>query len=65
MYMFYWLKRFFRDWEQMEHESIKAGIIHCYNPYTGVTTHIDQETYKKYINDKQKTLSEHDTEIKG
>mgnify|MGYP004235543563 FL=1 len=55
----------FKDWEQMEYESLKAGIIHCYNPYTGVTTHIDQETYKKYINDKQKTLSEHDTEIKG
>jgi len=63
--MFNWLKSLFKDWEQMEYQSLKAGIIHCYNPYTGVSTHIDQETYKKYINDKQKTLSEHDTEIKG
>ena len=64
MYMFNWIKNFLKEWEQMEHESIKAGIIHCYNPYTGITTHIDQETYKKYIDDKQRTLSQDDTEPK-
>ena len=43
MYMFNWLKNFLKEWEKIEHESIKAGIIHCYNPYTGISTHVDQE----------------------
>jgi hypothetical protein len=62
MYMFNWIKNFLKEWEQMEHESIKAGIIHCYNPYTGITTHVDQVTYKKYIDDKQKAIRENNTE---
>lgn len=56
--MIKWLKKLFKDWEQMEHESLRAGIIHCMNPFTGVYTHIDQETYKKYLNDKQRTVPE-------
>ncbi len=62
MYMFNWLKRFLKEWEQIEHESLKAGIIHCYNPYTGITTHVDQEIYKKYLDDRQKTVRENITE---
>ena len=62
MYMFNWIKNFLKEWEQMEHESIKAGIIHCYNPYTGISTHVDQETYKKYLDDKQKAIRENNTE---
>ena len=56
--MIKWLKKLCKDWEQMEHESLRAGIIHCMNPFTGVYTHIDQETYKKYLNDKQRTVPE-------
>jgi len=40
----------------MEHESLRAGIIHCMNPFTGVYTHVDQETYKKYLDDKHKAV---------
>ena len=54
--MIKWLKQLLKDWEQMEHESLRAGIIHCMNPFTGVYTHIDQETYKKYLDDKHKAV---------
>ena len=45
----------------MEQECLRAGIIHCYNPYTGISTHVDQETYKKYLNDKQRAIRKNNT----
>ena len=54
--MIKWLKRFLKEWEQIEHESIRAGIVHTFNPWSGIHTYIDQETYKKYLDDKQRTI---------
>lgn len=45
-----------KEWEQIEHESIRAGIVHTFNPWSGIHTYIDQETYKKYLDDKQRTI---------
>ena len=59
--MIKWLKRFLNQWNDMEQECLRAGIIHCYNPYTGISTHVDQETYKKYLNDKQRAIRKNNT----
>ncbi len=63
--MIKWLKRFVKNWNAIEQESVRAGIIHCFNPYTGVSTHIDQETYKKYIHDKQRAIRESNSDTKS
>ena len=58
--MIKWLKRFLKEWEQIEHETLRAGIVHTFNPWSGITTYIDQETYKKYLDDKRRTIQKND-----
>ena len=60
-----WLKRFVEDWNEIEQENVRAGIIHCFNPWSGISTHIDQETYKKYIHDKQRAIRESNSDTES
>ena len=54
--MFNWLKNIASYVNEVERENIKAGIINVTHPSMGTYTHIDHETYRKYINDKQKAV---------
>ena len=49
---------------ELESESARAGIITVIHPFMGAYTHIDQATYKKYINDRQKAVRKNSTESK-
>jgi len=55
--MLSWLKKIIFYVNDLEKENLKAGIINVIHPYAGAYTYIDQETYRKYINDKQKAVS--------
>ena len=48
-----WLKNIASYVNEVEQENSKAGIITVTHPFMGSYVHIDQETYRKYINDKQ------------
>ena len=54
--MFNWLKNIASYVNEVEQENSKAGIITVTHPFMGSYVHIDQETYRKYINDKQKAV---------
>ena len=54
--MFNWLKNIASYVNELEQENSKAGIITVTHPFMGSYVHIDQETYRKYINDKQKAV---------
>ena len=54
--MFNWIKKFTSYLNEVEQENVKAGIINVIHPFMGAYVHIDQETYRKYINDKQKAV---------
>ena len=54
--MFYWFKKIASYVNEVEKENIKAGIINVQHPFMGSYTHIDQATYRKYIDDKQKAV---------
>ena len=49
---------------ELESESARAGIITVIHPFMGAYTHIDQATYKKYINDRQKAIRKDNTKSK-
>ena len=55
--MLNWIKKIASYLNEVEQENVKAGIINVIHPFAGVYTHINQETYRKYINDKQKAVS--------
>ena len=63
--MFKWLRNFINYYDEVEAENLKAGIIHGVHPYAGVYTYVDKEQYKKYINDKQRTLSKDNRQTKS
>ena len=54
--MFNWLKKIASHVNEVEQENSKAGIITVTHPFMGSYVHIDQATYRKYINDKQKAV---------
>ena len=54
--MFNWLKNIASYVNEVEKENIKAGIITVTHPFMGSYVHIDQATYRKYINDKQEAV---------
>ena len=62
--MLNWIKKIASYLNEVEQENVKAGIINVIHPFAGVYTHINQETYRKYINDKQKTVSGRNRHIK-
>jgi len=62
--MLNWIKKIASYLNEVEQENVKAGIINVIHPFAGVYTHINQETYRKYINDKQKAVSGRNRHIK-
>tara|TARA_B100000676_G_C17345815_1_gene468411 strand:+ start:344 stop:535 length:192 start_codon:yes stop_codon:yes gene_type:complete len=55
--MFKWLKECFELVNELEKRNAEAGIINVTHPFIGTYTYIDQEQYRKYVNDKKRTLS--------
>ncbi len=55
--MFKWLNKWLKTYNEVEAENLRAGIINVTHPFMGTYTYIDKETYEKYINDKQRTVS--------
>ena len=51
--MIKWFRDLFSGWNEVEKENLRAGIINVLHPMQGMYTHIDKETYKKYIEEKQ------------
>ena len=48
-----WFKELFKNYNQIESDNLRHGIINVSTPYFPyVYTHIDRETYEKYINRK-------------
>ena len=48
-----WFKELFKNYNQIESDNLRPGIINVTTPYVPyVYTHIDRETYEKYINRK-------------
>ena len=62
--MFKKIKEWLDMINEFESESARAGIITVIHPFMGAYTHIDQETYKKYINDRHKAIRKDNTESK-
>ena len=62
--MLNWNKKITSYLNEVEQENVKAGIINVIHPFMGAYVHIDQETYRKYINDKQKAVSRRNRHIK-
>ena len=69
--MIKWLKDLFNGWNDLEKENIRAGIITVLHPFMGSYTYIDQETYKTYLeqkqkeNDRKETLPRSNKELKS
>ena len=57
MYMFKRLKEWMTSVNELEKENLEAGIINVCHPFIGAVTYIDQEQYRKYVNDKQRAIS--------
>lgn len=51
----------FKDWldsvNELEKQNLEAGIINVLHPFMGVYTHVDQETFRKWKDDKQRAVS--------
>ena len=68
--MIKWLKNLGTDWNELEKENGRAGIINVLHPLQGMCTYIDKETFKKYIeqkqkeNDRKETLSRSNKKLK-
>ena len=62
--MFNWLKKIASHVNEVEQENSKAGIITVTHPFMGSYVHIDQATYRKYINDKQKAVRTSNKQLK-
>tara|TARA_X000000368_G_scaffold416230_1_gene409691 strand:+ start:3489 stop:3674 length:186 start_codon:yes stop_codon:yes gene_type:complete len=56
------IKKWLKMINEAESESARAGIITVIHPFMGAYTHVDQTTYKKYINDRQKAVRKDSTE---
>ena len=64
----------FKDWldsvNELEKQNLEAGIINVLHPFMGSYTYIDQETYKTYLeqkqkeNDRKETLSRSNKKLK-
>tara|TARA_B100000965_G_C19536022_1_gene733407 strand:+ start:257 stop:466 length:210 start_codon:yes stop_codon:yes gene_type:complete len=52
--MIKWLLDSFNNWNEVEKENLRAGIINVLHPLQGMYTYIDKEQFKKYLEQKQK-----------
>lgn len=69
--MIKWLLDSFSNWNEVEKENLRAGIINVLHPLQGMYTYIDKEQFKKYIeqkqkeNDRKETLSRDNKKLKS
>jgi|TARA_R110000803_G_scaffold61883_1_gene121909 hypothetical protein len=62
--MFKWIKELFKGWNEVQQELNEMGIFHSVNLY-GNYTHVDKEQFKKYLDDRNKTIPKDDRQTKG
>ena len=63
--MLKWIKECYQDWCEVQKELNDMGIFHTVH-HLGNHTHVDEEQFKKYLNDsKQRTVSQDDSQTKG
>ncbi len=62
--MLKWLKTWTQNWNEIEAENLRAGIINVLHPYAGVYTYVDKEQYRKYLDDKKRKLSKDNRQTK-
>ena len=53
--MFKWFKELFTRWNEVQKELNQMGIFTAHSHMTA-WTHVDEEQFKKYLNDRQKAI---------
>ena len=61
--MLKWLKEAFQGWNDVQKELNEMGIFQA-NTLMGSWTHVDKEQFKKYLNDRRKSIPEDNRQTK-
>ena len=61
--MLKWLKEMFTGWNDVQKELNEMGIFQAHSHMTA-WTHVDEEQFKKYLNDRRNTIPENNRQTK-